>query len=247
VPLADLAAGSTAALAICAALVARSRGAGGCVLDVSMLESVLPWLGFPLEHHRAGGATGPGETPLTGRYPCYDVYRTADGGHVVLAALEPVFWREFCRAVGRPDLADHQFAPLEERRRQVADLADLFASRATADWADLFRAHDVPAEAVSDLDQVLSDPHLTARGAFVVLHHPEEGELLQVAPPVRVDGGLPGPDPVGLPPDLAADTRGVLRTVLDLDETAIDNLIAAGAAFGPEAASALRLVPRRLP
>ena len=41
---------------------------------------------------------------LSGSFPCYRVYRTRDGRHMALGAVEPVFWADFCQAVGRPDL-----------------------------------------------------------------------------------------------------------------------------------------------
>lgn len=226
--IADLAAGTTAALAVCAALVERAGSGVGRTLDIGIVESVVPWLGVHLESFRAGLPATADRMPLSGRYPFYNVYLTADDRHVALAILEPVFWRDFCRAVGRPDLVPHQLAP-DRHELLERELAGLFASRPASDWADLFAEHDIPAESVPDLAEVLADRHLQARGVFVLLEHPDEGALLQVRGPVRANG-LPCPEP-RLPPDLGEHTRAVLRDLLDLPEARINELVEKGAAF----------------
>jgi crotonobetainyl-CoA:carnitine CoA-transferase CaiB-like acyl-CoA transferase len=245
VQLADLTAGTTAALAICGALFARERSGEGSYLDISMLESVAAWMSIHLEAHRAGATAERGAMPLTGRYPFYSVYRTADGGHVALGALEPLFWRDFCRAVGRPDLAGLQLAQGAERERVFKELAAIFAGRSRQEWVELIRANDLAAEPVADLEEVLADPQLYARGAILVLVHPEEGELVQVGCPIQ--GEPASPPELRLPPDLGADTRQVLAEILDLEEETIDNLIAARVVFGPEEADPRLIAPQELP
>jgi crotonobetainyl-CoA:carnitine CoA-transferase CaiB-like acyl-CoA transferase len=245
VQMADLSAGTTASLAICAALFDRTRTGRGRVLDISIFESIAPWMSFHLEAHRAGASVERGGMPLSGRYPFYNVYRTADGGHVALAALEPLFWRDFCRAVGRADLAGRQFVEGAERQELFAQLRDLFASRSTEEWRELFHSEDLSAEVLSDLDGVLADPQLRARGSLLVLHHPEEGDLVQVGSPIR--DRAEGDEAIGLPPDLAADTRPILSEVLDLGDAEIDNLFASRVVFGPDEATPKRIAPESLP
>lgn len=250
VQIADLAAGTTAALAICAALYDRERTGEGRALDISMLESIVPWMSVHLEAHRAGAVASRGAMPLSGRYPFYNVYRTADGGHVALSALEPLFWRDFCRVIDRPDLAGTQFVDGATRTELFEELRQLFESRSTDEWATVFRENDLSAEVVSDIDDVLADPHLRSRGALLVLRHPEEGELVQVGSPVREmgeDAAARAQRPVRLPPDLAADTRPVLREVLDLDDDEIDNLFESSVVFGPDEAAPKQIAPEALP
>jgi crotonobetainyl-CoA:carnitine CoA-transferase CaiB-like acyl-CoA transferase len=249
VQIADLAAATTAALAICAALFDRERSGEGRVLDISMLESIVPWMSIHLGAHQAGAVAVRGAMPLSGGFPCYNVYRTSDGGHVALSALEPLFWADFCRAIDRPDLAGVQFADGAKRTELFDELGRLFGSRATSDWAALFREKDLSAEVVSDLDDVLADPQLRSRGALLILSHPEEGQLVQVASPVRESGedeALRARRPMRLPPDLAADTRPVLRDLLDLGDAAIDNLFASGVVFGPDDVTPQRVDPEAL-
>ena len=281
--MADFAAGTNAALAVCAALFRRSRSGLGCHLDISMLEGMTAWMGFHWQAHLAGATAAPGALPLAGRYPFYNVYATADGGFIALGALEALFWSDFCRAVGRPDLAGMQFADrqgesgngdgekgdgggrhdgqngqdAQERTEVFGALTELFASRDAAAWAELFRSHDLPAEVVNSLDEVLVDPHLAARGSVVILEHPEAGRLVQAAAPMRLvppmavnETGIEDAETSaspGLPPALGADTRRVLAGVLDLAPGEIDNLIASRVVFGSEEADPRRVAPEVLP
>jgi crotonobetainyl-CoA:carnitine CoA-transferase CaiB-like acyl-CoA transferase len=242
---ADLAAGTTAALAICAALVGRAASGEGCHLDVSMLESVLPWLAGFLAARGTDEPLDVGVLPLSGRYPFYNVYRTADGGHVAVGALEPLFWADLCRLIGRPDVAGNQFADGPERAAQFEALRTAFAERTAEEWAAAFRAADLPAEVVADLDSVLADPHLADRGSVVVVTDPEAGHVAQVASSVRQLGAPP--EPASPAPALGADTRAVLRRVLDLDGAAIDNLYASGVVFDAETVSPRRIAPDAVP
>jgi alpha-methylacyl-CoA racemase len=252
VAIADMAAGTNAALAIVAGLVGRARTGEGCTIDISLLESALAWVGPSLTAHLAGVPARRGKLGFTGRYPCYNVYRTADGGYVALGVLEPVFWREFCQAIGRSDLVGQQFAEGEAREQLFEALAAAIAARSSDDWAAFFRAHDLPAEVVVDLDAALADPHLVARGAFIVVEHPEESPQVQVQSPLRFGsaGGDPdAPRDSAMPrpaPDLGADTRAILEDVLGLDAPAIDGLFAAKVVFSTDEAARYRMVPGRI-
>jgi len=243
VQIADLAGATNAAVGILAALVARERTGRGAVLDISMLESAMAWMGPHFAAHQAGMRAEAGEMPLAGRYPFYDVYRTADGGHVALAALEPLFWRDFCLAVEREDLVGLQFAAGAGRARLRAELEGLFAGRPSAEWAALFRARDLPAEVVAGVDAVLADGQLAARGALVSVAHPEPGGPALVLPACPVRALPPDVRPPRPPPHLGADTRRVLAEVLDLGPAEIDNLFALRVVFGPAEASPRRIAP----
>ncbi|MFQ5459579.1 MAG: CaiB/BaiF CoA transferase family protein, partial [Anaerolineae bacterium] len=245
VQVADMAAGLTAALAVCAALFDRSRTGGGRYIDVAILDSIAAWLGFHLEARRAGAAESAGEAmPLSGRYPFYNLYETADGAFVALGALEPVLWRDFCQAVGRHDLVGRQFARGEERQRLFAEMGDLFRSRPAAAWRRLFKEKGLAAEVVADIDAAMGDPQLVARGIVKTMDHPVAGTVAVADTPIRMSGS--SPNPLRSPPDLGADTRAVLTEVLDLSAAEIDNLVAKRVVF--EATEpGRRVAPRELP
>ena len=104
--IADVGGGAmSAVIGILAALFGRERGGDGASIDVSMHEAALYWLMVPAARELVeGGASAADTLPTFGDHACYNVYRTKDGEHVALGALEPKFWLAFCAAVGRDDL-----------------------------------------------------------------------------------------------------------------------------------------------
>src|SRR5207302_6740762 len=91
-------------VAILAALRERERTGRGRALDVAMCEGAMQLL-LPVLGMLAVGADPQrrGDDVLSGSRPCYRVYACADGAAVVLGALEPKFWQQFCAAAGRPE------------------------------------------------------------------------------------------------------------------------------------------------
>jgi alpha-methylacyl-CoA racemase len=110
VQLADLAGALFAAVGILAALVARGQTGQGGFVDTSLFHSALSLLSFSASTQMLPQVPKEkGSRYLLGAYPCYHLYATKDGRHMSLAALEPVFWADFCRSVGREDLIPRQF------------------------------------------------------------------------------------------------------------------------------------------
>jgi alpha-methylacyl-CoA racemase len=149
VQIADLAAGGLgAATKILAALLERDRtGKGGHVV-VSITHG-----SHRLVAHRLGGDTVP--RMLTGGLACYRIYETADGRHLTVAALEPLFFRRLTEVLGRPGLAERQFDGDQEAL--AAELAALFAARPLADWLELFDPEDVCVGPVATLAEAAAD------------------------------------------------------------------------------------------
>ena len=159
VPMADLAGGMLVALAVLAALVGRGHSGQGAYLDVSMLDAAVSWMA-PMTGQLAGLGQNPrGRMPLTGKLACYNVYETADGKFVSLAALEPHLWTAFCAAVERDDLSNRQFDP-----DATAQVAAILSQRTRDEWQERFRAVDACVEPVNTLDEMLLDPQVRHRG-----------------------------------------------------------------------------------
>ena len=110
--IADLGGGGLmAAVGVLIALRERERSGEGQFVDCSMFDGALSWLAMVAADMFADGVVPRrGTLHLAGAVTCYRPYRCADG-YVTLGALEPKFWAEFCRGVGREDLLDHAFDP----------------------------------------------------------------------------------------------------------------------------------------
>jgi len=166
-PLADLLGGTmTAVRDILAALFAATRTGQGRHLDAAIADGVLAQAVLPLAAlHQHGRVQPLGAGTLTGALACYGFYRTADGRHVAVGALEHKFWDALCKRLERPDLAPlHRTgdAPTEERLRQ--ELQQTFAARPLAHWTALFADGEACVTPVLRLDETLAHPHFQARG-----------------------------------------------------------------------------------
>jgi crotonobetainyl-CoA:carnitine CoA-transferase CaiB-like acyl-CoA transferase len=227
---ADIAGGGLmAVVGILAALVGRAASGEGRVVDVAMLDgalALLPLLGSMLLNGVPEPA--PGEGALAGALPGYNIYETADGRYVTLAALEPKFWAEFCQRVGRPDLIARQMPGDEAERRAVeAELAALFRTRTRDEWVAALGEAEVCLGPVNTLTEALADPQIRARGMVIPADFGAEvgeGAALRLAPlisdaPFAVRSG---------PPPLGAHTAEALSAAgYSADEIAA--LAAAGA------------------
>ena len=132
VPFADMVGGAMSAVIVClAALAARGKTKQGSVVEVCMTDQVARLLEFqkidPLKL-------------LEGSLPRYNVYKTADGGYVSLACLEPKFFLNFCEVVGHPEWqrwATTFDEPLEQ------ELSALFLSMPLDHWRELGLKRDI--------------------------------------------------------------------------------------------------------
>ncbi|MEK6304555.1 MAG: CaiB/BaiF CoA-transferase family protein [Acidobacteriota bacterium] len=157
VQVADLAGGMIAGFAILAALLARERTGRGQYVDVSMFDVMVSMLPVPAAHHFAG-KTMPvgGKYVLSGAYPFYNVYETLDGTFMTLGALEPKFWANFCRAIGREELIARQFDEGDRRSDLFKEVATIFKSRTQSDWTELMRDADCCCEPVLSMTEAFS-------------------------------------------------------------------------------------------
>ncbi|HEV8579640.1 MAG TPA: CaiB/BaiF CoA-transferase family protein [Thermoanaerobaculia bacterium] len=174
----------SAVTSILAALLQRQSTGEGRHIDASLLDAALHanLIGWAVE---AGGSKGVGEKlPLTGALPCYNLYETADGHHLALAALESHFWERFCRAARREDLIAKQYDTAPEIHRQMTEL---IRSRTLADWMELALREDVPVEPVLSAAEARVHPQVAARA---LLDNGPEG-LPRLAFPSRLDGERP--------------------------------------------------------
>ncbi len=166
--IADAAAGGMhAALAIAAALFARQRTGEGTFLDVSVADGALWLMSLAVDEHLAlGTEPGPGHDVLTGRYACYDTYRTADGRWLSVAAIEGKFFANLCRALGCEQWTDHQYNDDVQDQIRTA-FTTAFATGDRDTWVATLSGADTCVAPVQAVSEVAHDPQFTGRGAVV--------------------------------------------------------------------------------
>lgn len=174
IQVADLAGGMSAALQIAAALVERQSTGVGKFLDVALFDASVEWMQTVLGASFRAENENPerGNTPLTGAYPCYNIYETSEGEFMALGALEPIFWKAFCVNAECAELIDYQFDT-----DSIPRVAELFKSRTRADWTEFSLRVDCCLDPLLDVSQVMQHPHVAARNLIPTDGHvPRMGE-----------------------------------------------------------------------
>ena len=195
--IADLGGGGLmAAFGILAALRERERSGEGQLVDVSMFDGSLSWLAMVAAKYLCDGVVpGRGDNELAGRLICYRPYACSDGW-VTLGALEPKFWQEWCRGVGREDLIEKQFErPGSDAH---AEVERIFLERTRDEWHEFAAAHDCCLEPVLALDEALDSDLVRAREMVVQIDQPGTGGVGLLGVPVklsRTPGAPAGPGP----------------------------------------------------
>jgi alpha-methylacyl-CoA racemase len=223
VQIADIGGGGLQALVgVLVALHARASTGRGRFIDASMTDGALSFLQMTLAGFLGGGAAPParGADTLSGGQPCYGVYETSDGGYMALAALEPKFWKAFCEAVERPDLAGKQFGGAERTEETRRTIAAIFRSRSRSAWEAVFAATDACCEPVLRPDELATHPLHTARQTLAA----DAAGHRRLRTPLRPRDATP-PTPA---PKLGGDTEQVLRD-LGIDDATLERLVAAKA------------------
>ena len=160
VQIADLVGGSMQTVTgILLALVERSRTGKGQHVDVSMYAGVTALLTVPLAMwQETGEEPVPGSLRLNGHYACYNVYQCSDDRWVSVGALEPKFWAELCRRLGRDDLIARQYEEPQDALK--AEIALIFRTRAAFDWFEELRDSDccvTPVRTISEVARELPE------------------------------------------------------------------------------------------
>ena len=231
---ADTGSGMTLAMQILAAYIQRQRTGEGQQVEVSMQEAVANFmrtplsfrerLGHPTPRRRNEGGSGGAPTDL---FPC------APGGtndYIYIFITQSHFWDTLCIGIDRPELtADARFATPEDRRRNAAELYEIIATwtrrRGKFEAMDHLGALGVPCSAVFDSADLLTHPHLLARGAVTRVDHPVRGEEEFLAPPFRMSGSRVE---IVRAPLLGEHTDTVLAAELGLDAEELAGLAASG-------------------
>jgi crotonobetainyl-CoA:carnitine CoA-transferase CaiB-like acyl-CoA transferase len=184
VQVADLGGGTLGAVAILAAVLSRQQTGIGQAVDVSLFGSAIAWLPTLIASlFSQGRSPEPGQPPLAGGLPQYDIYTTADRRQVTLGALEPKFLLNFLERVGRPELAPLATGDRAQRQRLREELTAIFASRTRDAWTAHLADVDTCFAPVNTLEETLHDPQVDTLGLFTSVDHPRLGHLPQIGPP----------------------------------------------------------------
>lgn len=224
----DKGTGMWAAIGVFDALRRREQTGKGSLVNVSLLNTALDWVGGSIMNANAGnkreklGSGFPGMVPY-GAFPASD-------GHVFISAGNQKLWLQLIGAMGVPELNDRPgFGSNGDRSANRAEV-EAAVREATSRFgrdelsALLTRAR-VPNAPIRPASELPGDPQVQAIGGIRTIPHPDIPDFRTVALPIQVDGAqLPIQS---APPELGADTRAVLAS-LGYDDADVAVLLGEG-------------------
>jgi crotonobetainyl-CoA:carnitine CoA-transferase CaiB-like acyl-CoA transferase len=185
------------AFGIAGALLKRTRTGQGSVVDVSLLATAMWMLSSDLLAALNGVVVQrpSGRTALMS--PLTATYRTKDERHVQLMFLQgDRYWPDFCRTVGRPDLADDdRFIDLAARRANagacVAELDAIFAEHTLDEWKGILAKLDAPWAPIQSIEELVDDPQVIANSYIGDVNTDDGISYRLPTVPVQFDGQPP--------------------------------------------------------
>jgi len=177
------------ALGISIALVARNKTGEGQYVDMAYIDgavSLMTW--FNCGYFLNGSMLKRGESWLHGAYPYYGVYETKDSKQITIGCLEPHFWENLCRVLGKEEYIPYHFAlehtfhkPEDEIWGEIrSSFQQIFLTRTRDEWFELLISNDVPVGKVYTPDEVFFDPQVLHRQMVIEVDHPILGKIKQV-------------------------------------------------------------------
>jgi len=133
----------------------------------------------------SGKVPGLGHMLLFDGAPHYGVYETKDGKYISVGALEPWFYENLCRVLGREDFIPYEWSP-EKWPEITSAFRQIFLTKIRDEWVELLRQTDTCVAPVYSLDEVLSDPQVLHRNLVVELNHPKLGKVKQVGISIKL-------------------------------------------------------------
>lgn len=228
--IADIAAGMYAYTSVLSALMLREKTGVGSSIDVSMLESLVEWMGYPLYYAYKGAPQPPraGASHST-IYP-YGPFPVGGDQTVMLGLQNEREWTQFCEHVlMQPELAvDGRFSAnagrSENREALRAIIVETFSTLTIDEVISRLETAQIANAKVNDMKGVWEHPQLKARERWVQVGSPA-GELPALLPPGVNSAFTPRMDAI---PALGQHTDAILRA-LGRTDAQIETLHATGA------------------
>lgn len=180
-PVCDTVGGLDAALAIMGALFYRERTGEGQMIDVAMLDSIMPLMGWVA----ANLLIGEQQPQLLGNdnftAAPSGTFKTKDG-YINIAANKQEQWESLCEVLGLPELTtDPRFQERDNRKKNRRELTPYIeqglSKKETGLWVKEFNAKGVPAGAILTLEDALNAPQIQHRETLQTVHSEEVGDL----------------------------------------------------------------------
>ncbi len=213
IPVADIAAGMYAYSGVLTALFRRERTGDGATIEVSMLEALTEWMGFPLYYTMYGGSPPPRSGAHHAAIAPYGPFTGADGETVFLGLQNEREWARFCdQVLQRPELAiDARFESnakrVEQRLALEAEIDEVFGKLNVEEIIARLDLAKIANARMNSIAQLADHEQLAARQRWREVST-SVGPLRAILPPATIDGVESRFDPI---PDIGANTDAIME------------------------------------
>lgn len=180
-PVCDTVGGMNAAFAVMAALFHRERTGEGQYIDIALLDSIMPLMGWVAANLLIGG-----QQPVVMGNDNFTAapsgtFRTQDG-YINIAANKQEQWEAVCDVLDIPELkCDPRFQERDTRKKNRKELTplleDKLSRKPTLFWVEALNAKDVPSGEILGLEQALRQPQIQHRGVLQKVEVPGIGNI----------------------------------------------------------------------
>jgi CoA:oxalate CoA-transferase len=217
IPIADTVGGLNAALAIVAALYQRRISGKGCLIDISLLDSLLPMMGWVSSNYLLANVEPKrmGNDNFTAAPS--GTFETRDG-KLNIAANKQEQWLELCRILDLEELtSDPRFAERDERKNNRDTLREILneklSARPAREWEKIFNQNGIPSGEILSLQDALSQPQVEHRKLLKRIQDRELGTITVFGLPIKFNYDTHRMLALSPPPRLGEHTEKILLEI----------------------------------
>ncbi len=221
IPIHDIGAGITAMYHILFAYIHKLKTGEGQYIDVSLVDSILPWTVW-----EAAAYFGSGEVPVPSgsrhrRIAPYQAYQTKTG-YILLGIVNDKLWTKFCREVVQKEewIRDPRFLSGDQRIANVEELEicieTVLKTKESEYWLEKLEKAQIPSGPILTYDQVLQNEQILHRNMVIEYEHPVGGPMKTIGFPAKMSKS--GPSFRRTAPALGEHSEIILKELLYSDE-----------------------------
>jgi crotonobetainyl-CoA:carnitine CoA-transferase CaiB-like acyl-CoA transferase len=217
IPIADTVGSLNAALAIVAGLYQRRMSGKGCFIDISLLDSLLPMMGWVASNYLLANVAPKrmGNENFTAAPS--GTFKT-QAGLLNIAANKQEQWLELCRILDLEELtSDPRFAERDERKKNRDTLREILneklSARPAREWEKIFNQNGIPSGEILSLEDALSQPQVQHRKLLKAIEDRELGAIKVFGLPMKFNHDSAMAFNLSPPPRLGEHTKKILLEI----------------------------------
>lgn len=181
VPIADITAALHAVIGILLALRVKEQEGRGQYIDIGMLDASVPLLAGVYQRYFRDGVV----PPRRGKTGYLGIWATKDGKYLCTTDLEPQYWANFCRAIGKEEFTPYQH-DADKKGVIIETIRKIILTKTRDEWVRLLTEAGTQVAPVYSIDEALCDPQIIHREMVLEVEDPVLGKIKQLGFPVKL-------------------------------------------------------------